>query len=282
MDTCAAPSQMAGIRWSPRLTASFTDSQVDALQIFDEVLERCRSLPEASIFNRELCKVCNDKIKEGTHAAKQNHRRRLICRRLLQLREEITAETTIAQLNDILKRIAAQLIAKDSEKSPFLLYMKPQFWKKDLISGSNESRREPRPDGAKLWLKMYLTDLGVLIRSVQEALDCATLLQIAPDCASLSAPASASNDIRAMQSTIADLQSIIADLMPKVRIRLVPARLPAVMDPGGLATPRHSRIAPFPVHRLLGFPRIRLPPTRTPETGFHSGPERLPLSIGGV
>ena len=126
---------------------------------------------------------------------------------LLQLWEEISTKTTVEQLCDLMQRIDAQLITKKKEdlgNAEFLLLMKN--WKDINVAGRENSRQERLPDGAKLWLKMYLTDLSVLIRS----------FQIASDCSRQSASVLVSNP-PAMQTTIVDLQSTMAKLMPTVR-----------------------------------------------------------------
>ena len=195
-------NQLTGIRWPPRHTASFSNMELLALHRFDESLEKCKNLEEADIFIKQQCKLCNTYIKKRGHPASQTHRRRLICRNLLRRWEEIQTKTTIEQLKDLLEQISAELIKTDPGKPECLLCMTPKssFWHDKYISGSHDSRQMRLPDGAKLWLKMYLTDLSVLIRSLRKS----------QDCASLSSSVSVSD-------TLDYLESTIAKVMPSVR-----------------------------------------------------------------
>ena len=148
-------------------------AMLKAASDFENLLERCRILPDNKIFDRVKCILCDISVKDIKHLQSQNHRRRLICMRLFVLWHEIQKKPEIEHLKQVLEQINSCLMQKteDSSDSPFLLWMNCKSWSYKYTVGSQDNRQQGLYDGSKVWFENFLKILRVLIRSVRKTPD---------------------------------------------------------------------------------------------------------------
>ena len=143
----------------------------EALQCFKNVLQICKNMDESEIFNPIVggCTICMANITNRLHPNTQNHRKRIICVKLLKLLDEIQMNPNEIKLATKLSEI--HLLLTTRESTTYLLNTDRSHWPEIYNAGQHGSRADGKPDGGKIWFKCYLDDLGFKIKSVTEAND---------------------------------------------------------------------------------------------------------------